>query len=177
MLNKMQIIGFLGKDPESRYLPSGEAISNFSIATTERWKDKASGEQREATEWHRCSVFGRLAEVCNEYLRKGSLVFVEGKLKTRKWQDRDGIDRYTTDVHLYEMKMLPNGKRDDGGEQREQRPASSAPAPRPAPSGGIGSGGHAPGSFDDFADDIPFISCSMDHDTESRLARRMRRYV
>lgn len=143
-VNKVILIGNLGKDPESRFLPDGKAVVNFSIATTEAWKDKASGEKKEATEWHRLTAFGRLAEVCGEYLKKGSQVFVEGKLVTRKWQDKEGADRYTTEVHIHEMKML--GARPEGaGGQRREAPAESKPAAKkPA------------GQFQDMDDDIPF---------------------
>jgi single-strand DNA-binding protein len=139
MLNQAQIIGHLGRDPELRYTPSGTAVANFSIATTEKWKDKTSGEQKEATEWHRCSAFDRLAEVIGEYVKKGSLVYVAGKIKTRKWQDKDGVDRYTTEIHASEMKMLSSGS---GGEKPAQKQA--APASKPAT------------SFDDMGDDIPW---------------------
>ncbi len=147
MLNQAQIIGHLGKDPETRYLPSGEAVCNFSVATTEKWKDKSSGEQREETEWHKISMFGRLAEIAGEYLKKGSLVFVEGKIKTRKYQDRDGVDRYSTEIRAETLKMLggrEQGDRSSAPPQRQQRQAA-APATSSAPSG-----------FDDMDDDIPF---------------------
>jgi len=144
-LNKVILIGNLGADPETRYAPSGDAICNLRIATTEVWKDKASGERREATEWHRVVYFGRTAEVAAQYLRKGSQVYIEGRLQTRKWQDKDGQERYTTEI------------RGDGGYDAPQaRPASrpapqqsaNAPAKSPAPGGG--------GGFGDFDDDIPF---------------------
>ncbi len=105
-LNKATIIGHLGKDPETRYLSDGKAVTNFSVATSEQWKDKDSGEKKEKTEWHRITAFGKLAEICAEYLHKGSLVYVEGKLSTRKWTDKDGIDRYTTEITCDTMKML-----------------------------------------------------------------------
>ena len=147
MLNQAQIIGHLGKDPEIRYLPSGEAVANFSIATTEKWKDKNSGEQREETEWHRISVFGRLAEIVGEYLKKGSLVFIQGKIKTRKYTDKDGAERYATEIRAETMKMLGGRDSNQGGApaQRQAPAASPRPAPAPAPSG-----------FDDMDDDIPF---------------------
>ncbi len=149
-LNQAQIIGYLGKDPEVRYLPSGEAVANFSIATSEKWKDKATGEPREETEWHRISVFGRLAEIVGEYLKKGSLVFVQGKLKTRKYTDGQGIERYSTEIRAETMKML--GGRDSHQGERSAPPAQrQAPAatPRSAPA-------PAPSGFDDMDDDIPF---------------------
>ncbi len=139
-VNKVILVGNLGKDPETRYLPSGDAVTNFSIATTESWKDKASGEKKEATEWHRISTFGKLAEICAEYLKKGSQVYIEGKIQTRKWQDKDGNDRYSTEIKADQMKML-GGKPDGQREQAEQRePAAKAPA----------------GSFNDMPDDLPF---------------------
>jgi single-strand DNA-binding protein len=146
-LNQAQIIGHLGKDPEVRYLPSGEAVANFSIATSEKWKDKATGEPREETEWHRISVFGRLAEIVGEYLKKGSLVFVQGKLKTRKYTDKDGIDRYATEIRAETMKMLGGRDTNQGSAPPAQRQA--APQRQQAPAA-------APSGFDDMDDDIPF---------------------
>lgn len=160
-LNKVILIGNLGKDPETRYAPSGDAITNLTLATTETWKDKGTGERREATEWHRVVFFGKVAEIAAQYLRKGSQVYVEGRLQTRKWQDKEGQDRYTTEIRGDEMKML--GRREGGGEGQARggdsggydapasapsRPSSSpAPAPAAKP---------APGGFGDFDDDIPF---------------------
>lgn len=115
-VNKAIIIGNLGGDPEVRYLPSGEAVCNFTVATSESWKDKQTGEQKELTEWHRVSFFGRIAEVCGEYLRKGSKVYVEGSLRTRKWQDQSGTDRYTTEIKGQSMQML--GSKQDGPPQQ-----------------------------------------------------------
>lgn len=109
-VNLAILIGNLGHDPELKYMPNGDAVCNISIATTETWKDKTSGEQKEATEWHRVTFFRRLAEVAGQYLKKGSQVYIEGRIKTRKWQDKDGVDRYTTEIHANEMKML--GKRE-----------------------------------------------------------------
>jgi len=105
-VNKVIIIGNLGADPETKSLPSGDAVTNIRVATTETWKDKTSGEKKEATEWHRIAFFGRLAEIAGEYLKKGSQVYVEGSLRTRKWQDKDGQDRYSTEIRADEMKML-----------------------------------------------------------------------
>ena len=151
-INKVILIGNLGADPESRYLPSGDAICNVRIATTETWKDKATNEKKEATEWHRVAFFGKLAEIAGEYLKKGSQVYVEGSLRTRKWQDKEtGQDRYTTEIRGDVMKML--GSRQGGGEPREAREPAAAkggagdaksPARKPA------------GKFDDMEDDIPF---------------------
>lgn len=121
MLNQVQVIGHVGKDVEVRYTTSGEAIVNFSIATTEKWKDKQTGEAMESTEWHRISFFGRRAEVIGEYVRKGSLLYVQGKLKTRKWTDKDGIERYSTDISGNEFKILSQpGNR----AEKPQAPAS-----------------------------------------------------
>ena len=113
-INKVILVGNLGADPETRYMPSGGAVTNLSIATSESWKDKQSGEQNERTEWHRVAMFNRLAEIAAEYLRKGSQVYIEGKLRTRKWQDRDGNDRYTTEIIADEMQML-GGRGGSGG--------------------------------------------------------------
>ncbi len=164
-LNKVILIGNLGADPETRYAPSGDAICNLRIATTETWKDKSSGERREATEWHRVVFFGRIAEIAAQYLRKGSQVYIEGRLQTRKWQDKDGQDRYTTEIRGDEMKMLgsrqgmggdaPMGRQDSGsggGYDAPQRPARPAAQSSDAPSRAPAQGG----GFGDFDDDIPF---------------------
>ena len=157
-VNKVIIVGNLGADPETRYLPSGEAVTNIRVATTETWKDKASGEKKEATEWHRISFFGRLAEIAGEYLKKGSQVYVEGSLRTRKWQDKEsGQDRYSTEIRADEMKML--GSRPGGGEPRAERDGASR-GEREAPSRGESRPAPAAkkpaGKFDDMEDDIPF---------------------
>ncbi len=137
-INKVIVVGNLGQDPETRHMPSGGAVTNISVATSESWKDKQTGEKKERTEWHRVSAFGRLAEIMAEYLRKGSQVYIEGKLRTRKWQDKDGNDRYTTEIIADQMQML-------GSRQEQSRPApSSAPPAQPEP------------GPDDFDDDIPF---------------------
>lgn len=120
-LNKVMLIGNLGGDPELRYLPSGDAVANFSIATTESWRDKATGEQREATEWHRLTMFGRLAEIAGQYLKKGSQIYVEGSIQTKKYTDKDGIERYATGVKCTVMKML--GSRSES--QQNSSPAAS----------------------------------------------------
>ncbi len=143
-VNKVILVGTLGKDPETRYMPSGGAVTSFSVATNESWKDKQTGEKQERTEWHNISMFGRLAEIAGEYLKKGSQVYLEGSLRTEKWQDKQGQDRYTTKIIANEMQML--GGRPGGGD------FSSAPAqqsqPRPA---------NQPAPVDDsFDDDIPF---------------------
>jgi single-strand DNA-binding protein len=140
-INKVIIVGNLGADPETRYMPSGSAVTNLSVATSETWKDKQTGEQKERTEWHKVAMFNRLAEIAAEYLRKGSQVYIEGKLRTRKWQDRDGNDRWTTEIVADEMQML--GGRGAGG----SAPMSSDRGP---------SSGPPQGPPDDFEDDIPF---------------------
>ena len=154
-VNKVIIVGNLGADPETRYTPSGDAVTNIRVATTDKWKDKTSGEMKEATEWHRIAFFGRLAEVAGQYLKKGSQIYVEGSLRTRKWQDKDGQDRYTTEIRADEMKMLGSrqgmggGDRDSGG-GAEREAGASRPAAAAKPTGKVG------GKFDDFEDDIPF---------------------
>ena len=146
-VNKVIIVGNLGRDPEVRYLPEGGAITNISVATTDAWKDK-SGEKQERTEWHRVAFFGKLAEIAGEYLKKGSQVYVEGALRTRKWQDKEGKERYTTEIVADRMQML--GSRGGGSEPMAREPAAAA------------SGGAKPqakkggGAFDEMDDDIPF---------------------
>ena len=148
-INKVILVGNLGNDPETRYMPSGDAVTNISVATSESWKDKQTGEQKEKTEWHKVVMFRRLAEISAEYLRKGSQVYIEGKLRTNKWQDRDGNDRYTTEIIADEMQML--GGRGGGGGSHGAGGGSSSGSSN-APSGG---GKSAPPN-DDFDDDIPF---------------------
>ena len=150
-VNKVIIVGNLGKDPETRYAPSGDAVTNIVVATTETWKDKTSGEKREATEWHRVVFFGKLAEIAGQYLKKGSQVYLEGKLKTRKWQDKDGQDRFTTEINADEMKML--GSKGDGQQQEGQRPQQTQQRP-PANTQRQPQG--PAGGFSDMDDDIPF---------------------
>ena len=153
-VNKVILIGNLGKDPEVRYLPSGSAVANVTLATSEQWKDKQTGDQQERTEWHNVAFFGRLAEIVGEYLKKGSQVYVEGSLRTRKWQDKNGNDRYTTEIIASEMQML--GGRGGGSasyDRSDRRPAPAA-ASEAAPAGGGGGGGE--GGPDSWEDDIPF---------------------
>ena len=138
MLNKAQIIGRVGRDPEVRYLTNGDAVVNVSVATSERWKDKQTGEVKESTEWHRVNFFGRLAEIANEYVQKGSLIYVEGKIKTRKWTDKDGVEKYSTEIIGETMKLL-SSRGDSQPQEQEQKPKKNQ-----------GSG------FDDMSDDIPF---------------------
>lgn len=137
-VNKVILIGNLGADPEVRYTPANTAVANISVATTESWRDKQTGEKQEKTEWHRVVMFARLAEIAGEYLKKGSKVYIEGRIQTRKWQGQDGQDRYTTEIVSNEMQMLDN----QAGGQREQTQSSKPAAPPPAE--------------DDLADDIPF---------------------
>ncbi|NLP61398.1 single-stranded DNA-binding protein [Paraburkholderia sacchari] len=175
-VNKVILVGNLGAEPEVRYLPSGDAVANIRLATTDRYKDKASGEFKEMTEWHRVAFFGRLAEIVSEYLKKGSSVYIEGRIRTRKWQAQDGTDRYSTEIVADQMQMLGGRSSgggssggdmgDDGGYSREQSAprgggrAAGGGAPR-ASGGGAGGGGgrsNAPagGGFDEMDDDIPF---------------------
>jgi single-strand DNA-binding protein len=172
-VNKVILVGNLGADPEVRYLPSGDAVANIRLATTDRYKDKASGEMKEMTEWHRVSFFGRLAEIVNEYLKKGSSVYIEGRIRTRKWQAQDGTDRYSTEIVADQMQMLggrggAGGGADDGGYSREpaERSSGGRGAGGGAGGGGARSGGGsgaasrpsapAGGGFDEMDDDIPF---------------------
>ena len=154
-VNKVIVVGNLGNDPETRYMPSGSAVTNMTVATKESWKDKQTGEQKERTEWHKVAMFGRLAEIAAEYLRKGSQVYIEGKLRTRKWQGQDGQDRYTTEIIADEMQMLGGrggagggsfggggGGQQGGGQQGGGQQGGGSAPPQPGP--------------DDFDDDIPF---------------------
>lgn len=150
-VNKVILVGNLGRDPETRYMPDGAAITNVSVATSFQWTDKASGEKKEETEWHRVVFRGRLAEIAGEYLKKGSQVYVEGRLRTRKWQDKDGQERYTTEIMADTMKML--GSRSGAGEPRGEAGAE----PRAEPRGESKGAAKKPaGKFDDMEDDIPF---------------------
>ncbi len=145
-VNKAIIIGNLGADPEVRYLPSGGAVTNISVATSESWKDKETGDMKERTEWHRIVFFNRLAEIAGEYLKKGSKVFVDGRIQTRKWQDKDGNDRYSTEIVANEMQMLDS----KGGSTSFDSVSSSSSKPASKPQA-------EPAGFDDnFDDDIPF---------------------
>jgi len=166
-VNKVILIGNLGKDPEVRYAPSGSAICNITLATSRNWKDKTSGERQEETEWHRVVFFDRMAEVAGEYLKKGKSVYIEGRLKTRKWTDKEGVDKYTTEVMADRMEML--GSREGGGgsggdegygEQaapRAEAPRRSAPPQRaPAPAPRAAPAPKTSTGFDDMDDDIPF---------------------
>jgi len=176
-VNKVILIGHLGADPESRAMPSGMTVANLRLATTENWKDKQSGEQQERTEWHSVALFGRLGEIAAEYLRKGSQVYIEGRLRTRKWQDKEGRDRYTTEIVGSEMQMLGGrggaggggggGAAAGGGGGYGEAPGRGEPEAGPGGGSGTGYGGGSssgPGSSgsgsgvprEDFDDDIPF---------------------
>ena len=147
-VNKVILVGNLGRDPEVRYSPNGSAVANVTIATSESWKDKNSGEKQERTEWHRIVFFGRLAEIAGEYLKKGAQIYVEGRLQTRKWQDKEGHDRYTTEIVANDMQML--GSRGGAGAPSEPMPEAATADSGPARGGSAKSGGA------DFDDDIPF---------------------
>ena len=152
-VNKVIIVGNLGRDPETRYMPEGGAITNISVATTDKWKDK-NGEMQEKTEWHRVAFFGRLAEIAGQYLKKGRSVYIEGRIRTRKWQDKDGNDKYTTEIVAQQMQML--GSRQGmggGGAEREAAPEREGAG---AAKGAAKPAAKAGGKFDDFEDDIPF---------------------
>jgi single-strand DNA-binding protein len=173
-INKVIIIGNLGRDPEVRYTPNGAAVCNVSVATTRNWKDKNSGDKVEETEWHRVVFYDRLAEIAGEYLKKGRAVYVEGRLKTRKWQDKDGKDNYTTEIVAEVMQLL--GGREGGGSggygggaqggdesfsreapaEPSSRPAASAARPAPAPAASRPAPQKSSTGFDDMDDDIPF---------------------
>jgi single-strand DNA-binding protein len=149
-VNKVIVVGNLGADPETRYMPSGDAITNIRVATTDRWKDKSSGEMKEATEWHRIAFFGRLAEIAGQYLKKGSQVYVEGRIRTRKWQDKEGQDRYTTEIVADVMQLL--GKREGMGDAAPREggePAAAGAGAKPAAK-------KPATSLADMDDDIPF---------------------
>ncbi len=169
-VNKVIIVGNLGRDPETRYMPNGEAVTNVAVATTESWKDKNSGEKKELTEWHRITFYRKLAEIAGQYLKKGSQVYVEGRLQTRKWTDKDGVEKYTTEIIADTMQMLGGrqgmggGASDDGGSGSYGGGGGGAPA-RQSAGGGAGGGGGAARSpaaarpapnFSDMDDDIPF---------------------
>ena len=166
-VNKVIIVGNLGRDPETRYMPSGDAMTSITVATTDSWKDKASGEKKEQTEWHRITFFGKLAEIAGQYLKKGASVYVEGSLRTRKYTDKDGVEKYATDIKADSMQMLGGRPAMSGGEamddsgygsgapaqatrQAAPAPRQHAPAPRPAP------------NFSSMDDDIPFFPTSDD---------------
>src|SRR3954462_15244183 len=153
-VNKVILVGNLGRDPETKYMPDGAALTNASLATSFQWTDKTSGEKKEETEWHRIVFRGRLAEIAGEYLKKGSQIYVEGRLQTRKWQDKEGQDRYTTEIVADRMQMLGSRAGGAGSMSRgEPRAAAAAPAGGGKPAAAKKGGG---ASFDDMDDDIPF---------------------
>lgn len=170
-VNKVILVGTLGKDPETRFMPDGGAVANMSLATNSKWKDKNTGEQREEVEWHRIVIYGRLAEVAGEYCKKGGSVYIEGRLKTRKWQDQSGVDKYTTEIIADQMQLL-GGKRDqqggsgDGGFSQDNQPRQQSQQRAPAQQGGMPPRGAPPAGQPtrtmqqpnqaDLDDDIPF---------------------
>jgi single-strand DNA-binding protein len=153
-VNKVILVGNLGRDPETRYMPDGAAITNASVATSFQWNDKASGEKKEETEWHRVVFRGKLAEIAGEYLKKGSQVYVEGRLRTRKWQDKDGHDKYTTEIVADRMQML--GSRAGSGEPRGEMRGDAPPMESKAAEPKSPAAKKPAGKFDDLEDDIPF---------------------
>lgn len=159
-VNKVIIVGNLGRDPETRYMPNGEAVTNVAVATTESWKDKNSGDKKEITEWHRITFYRKLAEIAGQYLKKGSSVYIEGRLQTRKWTDKDGVERYTTEIIADTMQMLGGRPGAGGGSASMDDDYSSAPAPRQSSGGGSSAARPAAkpaaSNFNDMDDDIPF---------------------
>ena len=155
-VNKVILVGNLGADPETRFMPNGDAVANVRLATTESWKDKATGEKREITEWHRVVFYRKLAEIVGQYLKKGSAVYVEGRIRTRKWQDKEGQERYTTEIEVTEMQMLGGRQSASSASGGEAEYGGSMPSS--APSGGSRSAAPAKKapSFEDMDDDIPF---------------------
>jgi len=149
-INKVILIGHLGADPETRAMPSGMTVANLRLATSENWKDKQSGEQQERTEWHNVALFGRLGEIAGEYLRKGSQVYIEGRLRTRKWQDKSGVDRYTTEIVANDMQMIGGRGGGGGGAQAASAPGGGETRERPPAAEPAGA------ATEDFDDDIPF---------------------
>lgn len=172
-VNKVIIVGNLGRDPETRYMPNGEAVTNIAVATTESWKDKNTGEKKELTEWHRITFYRKLAEIAGQYLKKGSQIYVEGRLQTRKWQDKEGVERYTTEIIADTMQMLGGRQGAGGGGGMDEGSygggggggSYGGGAPRQSAGGGAAAGGGAPRqqpaqrpapNFSDMDDDIPF---------------------
>jgi single-strand DNA-binding protein len=155
-VNKVILIGNLGRDPEVRYAPSGAAICNVTLATSRQWKDKTSGERQEETEWHRVVFYDRLAEIAGEYLKKGRPVYVEGRLKTRKWTDKDGAEKYTTEIIADQMQLLGSREGGAGDEPAGTERAARSPAPARTPPATRPASKPTDGSFDDMEDDVPF---------------------
>ena len=154
-VNKVILIGRLGNDPEMRYMPSGEAVANLSIATSDSWTDKTTGEKREKTEWHRVVAFRKLAEIIGQYTRKGSKLYVEGKLQTRKWTDQNGVERYTTEIIADSVQLLDSRRDDQDGYQQQGYQQQRPQPPRHPQDGNPPPQNHAPQTFDTF-DDVPF---------------------
>ncbi len=171
-VNKAIIVGRVGRDPEMRYMPSGDAMANMAVATSFKSKDKNTGESKETTEWHRVSFFGKLAEIVGQYLTKGSMVYVEGRLQTRKYTDKDGVEKYATEIVGEQMRMLGGGQQSGDGQQGQQRQAPPAPAPAPRPAPTPQPQARPAPNFDD--QDIPFVAniVSMSTETESRQLKR-----
>ena len=156
-VNKVIIVGNLGRDPETRYMPNGEAVTNIAVATTESWKDKNSGEKKELTEWHRITFYRRLAEVAGQYLKKGSQVYIEGRLQTRKWTDKENVERYTTEIIADTMQMLGSRQGMGGGSSMDEDYGSGAPAaPRQSSAPSRPAAAKPAPNFSDMDDDIPF---------------------
>jgi len=155
-VNKVILVGNLGADPETRYMPNGDAVANIRLATTESWKDKATGEKKDLTEWHRVVFYRKLAEIVGQYLKKGSAVYVEGRIRTRKWQDKEGQERYTTEIEANEMQMLGGRQSTGSSSGGEAEYGGSMPsASTPSGARGVAPAKKAP-SFEDMDDDIPF---------------------
>jgi len=171
-VNKVILIGNLGQDPTTRYTTGGDAVTTLSLATTESWKDK-SGAKQEKTEWHRVVLFGRIAEVAGEYLKKGGSCYIEGRLTTRKYTDKDGVEKYSTEVVGDRMQLLGSRGDSAGGDSGGERPATRPAAP--AREEGARAGSRRAAGGGDFDDDIPFISCSFSPDADHSLARRLGR--
>lgn len=152
-VNKVILVGNLGKDPEVRYMPNGGAVANLTLATSDTWKDKTTGENQERTEWHRVVLYARLGEIAGQYLKKGSKIYIEGRLQTRKWQDKDNVERYTTEIVGSEMQMLDSRGAGAGGSAGYDDERAGEPAAMPA---AAPQGKKAPSNFDEFDDDIPF---------------------
>jgi single-strand DNA-binding protein len=161
-VNKVIIVGNLGRDPETRYMPNGEAVTNVDVATTESWKDKTSGDKKEITEWHRITFYRKLAEIAGQYLKKGSSVYIEGRLQTRKWTDKDGVERFTTEIIADTMQMLGGRPGAGGGSASmdDDYSSNNAPAPRQSSAGASSAARSAAkpaaSNFNDMDDDIPF---------------------
>ena len=169
-VNKVILVGNVGADPDVRYMPNGDAVANVRLATTESWKDKATGEKKDITEWHRVVFYRRLAEIVQQYVKKGAALYIEGRIRTRKWQDKEGLERYTTEIEAGEMQML-GGRRDNEGHQE-----GGEPAPKTYSPSGTSSPAKKSPSFEDMDDDMPFVRCDLEHDVIGRkLARRLGR--